>query len=217
MSYVPGHGLSIGWLVDSPSKDISSSTLEFLSDEKVAEVVRMGVNAKEQLCAFAKSFLQCRQALVDAEKTCPAFAFIWESVCCKPWQKLSSCLEKFSLALLHLFCEQVPHGVSSDPCDQDVLYFTQYAGPDLFEKNVKRWFTDEDLWYDTEISEMVRLGAAALLHGDKVMELSKMLDAPVLSTPFLNQVAEILKTVREVTRSQRLAGIMQRFKEPGMN
>ena len=108
-------------------------------------------------------------------------------------QNLSFRLAKFSLALLHLFCEEVPHDVSNDPCDQDVLFFTQYAGPDLFEKNVKRWFTYQDLWCNTEISEMVRLGAAALLHGEKVMELSKMLDAPILSTPFLNQVAHVPK------------------------
>ena len=61
---------------------------------------------------------------------------------------------------------------------------------------------------------MIKKGAGGVLNQDKLDELTSVLQAPSPSLSCLGTCMNLLKQVRESTRSQKLAAVMDDFADP---
>ena len=177
-------------------QEIASCMLDSFSTEKVNQWMRNGLGSKGSLTNFAMFFLECMASLASSCKACSTFRFIWQGELCEPLACLVMRLGKVSRSLLH--------------------FFVQYAGDEYLERSMKRVYTDETLWWASEVADMIKKGAGALVNVDRMADLKVALaaDPSTMTLASLKSAAELFEKVRSSTRSQLLSGITASYCEP---
>lgn len=172
-----------------------------------------GIKSKDALCELARTLLHVCTNVRNAEQHSHDFSEVFGLVCCTPIKAMLQRLERLARCLLHAFCSPTAAGYDGPALnDNDVIFFSKFDGNDLMEKCFCRMMS-ESTWWKNEISDMLRKGASAALNSDKVSELSGLLGSSSLTSRSLSQILDLLKQVRDSTRSQQLAGIMDNFAE----
>ena len=191
---------------------MTAIVLDMFTEEKVLDVLKQGVRAKRFLVSLASSIMtDCCNLRTLAEKD-HVFQHIWSSDCSLPLKTLADRLENLSRCWLHCFCIAPPKAYDGKATrDADVMFFYQYNGSDMLERCIRRMMNDEKCWWRGEVSEMIKKGAGGVLNQDKLDELTAALQAPSANLSCLGTCMNLLKQVRESTRSQRLAAVMDEF------
>ena len=74
---------------------------------------------------------------------------------------------------------------------------------------------EDDSWYKAELDDLLKKGASAPLVASKVSELSEILsDTTTYSWAHLRHASDLLKEVKTMCRSQKLANLLQKFFVP---
>lgn len=195
------------------NEEASASLMELIIHEKCWVFLQTGLTAKSAIVSFSQDVLGWCVKLRRVAESCDEFAAVWSSDILESFRSFHSRLESLARCLLHLFCTS-PRNDYDRPAtkDADVLYFVNYAGLDLMEKQLKRLLGDGDTWWGIETKELIQKGAGSLLHEDKVADLQSMLTGdPVLSVSNLKQARETLQMIRGTTRSQRMSTVLDGF------
>jgi hypothetical protein len=91
------------------------------------------------------------------------------------------------------------------------LLVLNYDGQQLFERGVRRVFKDAALWWSQEIADLKKTGGSTRLSQDKLTELKAILNNDSLDLSMISKASDILKEVRESTRSQLLVTLLRSF------
>lgn len=166
------------------------------------------IQARKDLVALAQA-LVVNHLSCTLDKSEP-FATIWASFAMEPFVAMQGRLMKFALCILHLFCADPPSG-SPEPTNADVYWFLNYDGQQLFERGVRRVFKDAALWWSQEIADLKKTGGSTRLSQDKLTELKAILNNDSLDLSMISKASDILKEVRESTRSQLLVTLLRSF------
>lgn len=195
---------------------MTECVIDLFSEQTVLNGFSDGIKSKDELCKLSRTLLHVCTNVRNAKLHSQDFAQVFGLACCEPIKAMFQRLERLARCVLHAFCSPpTSEGYDYDgPAlnDNDVIFFSKFDGPDLMEKCLCRMMS-ESTWWKNEISDMLRKGASAALNHDKVTELSGLLGSSSLTSGSLSQALDLLKQVRDSTRSQQLAGIMDSFAE----
>ena len=123
-------------------------------------------------------------------------------------------ISDFMICLLHIFCAEMPAGYDKST-DKNVLKFSMYKGPLVFENAVRTALLDNGSWLAQEVADMVRTGATSRMCEDKLETLQKLLREPwqLPSAKTIRQCSELHKHVKESMRSAVTAEVTGAFRE----
>ena len=177
-------------------------------EDPFRECLQAGLVVKKQLTEFATILLQNDVVMAKAgDSWTDAFNSDQFEPVRECWQQFT----QFARSLLSFFVAAVPEGTRA-ASEDDILYFTNYAGDGVFEKAIRRVFREPESWWFPELEEIIATGSATVLIADKVSQLQQLMQGQVTSSS-LKEGLGLLKQVRGGTRSQKLGALLGPFQD----
>lgn len=172
------------------------------------QIFARGLDAKKSLLAFSLTFLEGMQELMES----PAEIAIFKHDIGAAVHAALTRVNKICRAIAHCFCASEPDGVHA-LSDEDAFYFQKYKDADLPEKMVAKLFNDRESFWHKETMEMIAKAGASTLTAVKQQELLDLLaeDSRATFAPELKQMADLLSSLRESCREQKLVCIHEKF------
>ncbi|CAK9031482.1 unnamed protein product [Durusdinium trenchii] len=181
---------------------LGAAIIGVLEEEIFMQIFARGLDAKKSLLAFSLTFLEGMQELMES----PAEIAIFKHDIGAAVHAALTRVNKICRAIAHCFCASEPDGVHA-LSDEDAFYFQKYKDADLPEKMVAKLFNDRESFWHKETMEMIAKAGASTLTAVKQQELLDLLaeDSRATFAPELKQMADLLSSLRESCREQKLA------------
>ena len=186
--------------------------LSALTEDSNIEVLHKALAVRPALIQFCGNMLASFETVTSHERA--VFQKVWTSIAMQPILNAYTRVAKFCRCIMHLFCAELPLGVDETTND-DVTYFVTYDDGELFEKSIRKLLRDPSLWWITEVNDMKKTAATAILGKEKFSELSTLLEGDsTMSIAGIKRAFELLEDLKGSMRSQKLGDVVDRFVVP---
>lgn len=118
------------------------------------------------------------------------------------------CLDLLPKCFCHLMCTRDFPVTTSD---SDVYALSNYSGSELFERGFKRILRDPDLFWNSEINDLIKKGALTAIAKIKLEELESICQETTVSFQQLQTATQALVQVKGAVRSQRMGPVLDKF------
>ena len=183
------------------SQEFGEMLVDALSEDAFLEVLRGGVTFKQPLVDFATTFLS---SVVSTDSAGADFQRLYGSIWLEPLANAIERIAKMCRCILHFFCVAPPGNNPVPTTDAECFYFSNYAGNHVWERSVKRVLREPGSWWQAELEDMIKKGAGSRLDGDKLKDLTALLNTDSMSMSDFKDGMQIFKLIRGTTRSQKM-------------
>ena len=176
---------------------LAAALMGVLHHEAFLHLLRGGMTFKDALCEFASMFIETYAELLENSTDFLALNS-------PEFEPISSALNR-----IHNLCQTIAHffcleGLPVQLQDQEVVDYVHYKGKQYPERTLALILSEQGSFWESELNDMVKKGAANALSKEKLADLEASLkDTSTMTWLRLRSSRQQLEELQNAARSQK--------------